>query len=233
MSVQVGEFPGLHTPANRRTIRAPTNSMDKSTIVSILPKRILETKCTIQPGTFELLPGTFDKPSILVVGSSSWWREVDIDQPLLEIPVSSIQIADSIVKDYCNGLLACNMADLMPGIFYVPGELNVVDLKAKHAPLLLKAQANQKKWYAELVRIADILWARTNGNPLAISDDARLACRELNITNKPWLGDVQTMELVRCIACGSLRNPQFPICQTCKAIADPAKAKELGLTFAQ
>jgi hypothetical protein len=229
---QVGEFPGLAHP-NRRTIRAPANPLDKSTVVSILPKRILEKKITIQPGIFELEPGSFEKPALLVVGSSSWWREVDIDQPLLEIPISSIQIADSIVTDYCNGLLVCNMSDRMPGLFYIPGEIGVEKLKRDFSSLLLKAQANQKRWYMELIKVADVLWARTNGNPLAISDDARLACKELNISNKPWLGDIQTMELVRCIACGSLRNPQFPICQVCKAIADPVKAKELGITFAQ
>jgi hypothetical protein len=232
MSVQVGEFPGMvHT--NKRTIRAPVNPMDKSTVVSILPKFIQERKITIQPGFFEIKPGSFEAPSILVVGPSSWWREVDVDQPLLEIPVSSIQIADSIVRDYCNGLLACNMAELMPGLFYIPGEISVKKLKEEYSPLLLKAQANQKRWFLELVKLADIMWSRTNGNPLSISDDARLACRELNIQNKPWLGDIQTSELVRCVACGNLRNQNFPICQTCKAIADPELAKKLNLTFVQ
>jgi hypothetical protein len=230
--MQVGEFPGIHQ-ANRRTIRAPVNPMDKSTVVSILPKPISERKATIQPGLFELPAGTMEKPAILVVGPSSWWREVDEGQPLLEIPVSSIQIADSVVRDYCNGLLACNMADQMPGLFYIPGEYTVIKLKSEHVPMLQKALANQKRWFLELVRIADILWSRSNGNPLSISDDARLACRELNITNKPWLGDTQTAELVRCVACGALRNAQFPICQTCKAIADPELAKKLNLTFAQ
>lgn len=230
--MQVGEFPGLGAN-NRRTVRAPINPMDKSTVVSILPKRILENKITLQPGVFEILPGSIEKPSILVIGTSSWWREVDIDQPLLEIPVSSVQIAHSIVTDYCNGLLGCNMSDLMPGIFYLPGEFTREKVKAEHAALLKNAETKQRAWYKELIRIADILWARTNGNPLSISDDARLACRELNITNKPWLGDIQTMELIRCIACGSLRNPAFPICQSCHAIVDKEKAKELGLTFAQ
>ena len=229
---QVGEFPGMQA-TNRRTIRAPINPMDKSTVVSILPKTISERKATIFPGFFELKPGTFDKPSILVVGPSSWWRDIDENQPLLEIPTSSLQVADSIVKDYSNGLLACNMNDMMPGLFYVPGEVTVELVKKDYMPLLLKAQATQKKWFMELVRIADILWSRSNGNPLSISDDARLACKELNITNKPWLGDLQTAELVRCVACGSLRNQMYPICQTCKAIADPARAKELGITFAQ
>ncbi len=231
MSV-VGEFPGLNQ-INRRTIRAPVNPMDKSTVVSILPKVISERKPTIFPGVFELKPGTFDNPSILVVGSSSWWREVDEAQPLLEIPVSSIQVADSIVKDYCNGLLGCNMSTQMPGIFYLPGEFTVERIKKEHFPLLQGAHNRQKAWFSELVRVADILWSRSNGNPLSISDDARIACKELNISNKPWLGDQQTMELIRCVACGSLRNPNFPVCQSCHAVVDKKKAEELGLTFAK
>jgi hypothetical protein len=229
---QVGEFPGMNA-LKRRTIRAPINPMDKSTVVSILPKYIEERKVTIQPGLFNIPPGTFNNPAILVVGPSSWWRDIDEEQPLLELPVSSIQVADSIVKDYCNGLHMCNMADQMPGLFYLPGEHTVDNLKKEYMPLLIAAQAKQKKWYLELVKAADILWSRSNGNPLAISSDARLACKELNIENKPWLGDLQQAELVRCVACGSLRNQSFPICQTCKAIVDPELAKKLNLTFAQ
>lgn len=226
--MQVGEFPGLNQ-MHRRTIRAPVNPMDKSTIVSILPKTISERKFTIQPSDFYLEPGSFEKPSILVVGPSSWWREVDENQPLLEIPVSSIQIADAVVKDYCVGLLACNMGDMMPGLFYLPGEWDVAKLRRDHMGTLVNAQLKQKKWYLELVRIADILWSRTNGNPLAISDDARLACRELNIQNKPWLGDLQTAELVRCTGCGSLRNANYPICPTCKTVVDKELADKLGV----
>lgn len=230
--MSVGGFPGLQQ-ANRRTIRAQVNPLDKCTIFSILPKFISERKVTIQPGVFEIPPGSYAKPAQLVVGPSSWWKEVDENQPLLEIPVSSIQIADSVVQDYCNGLLACNMGDQMPGLFYVPGEITVDKLKADFAPLLHRANEKQKKWFMELIRIADILWSRSNGNPLSISDDARLACKEMNITNKPWLSDIQTAALVQCVACGSLRNANFPVCQTCKAIADPELAKKLNLTFAQ
>jgi hypothetical protein len=225
----VGEFPGLLSQMHRRTIRAPVNPMDKSTVVSILPKLIHERKATIQPGTFEIAPGSFERPSLLVVGSSSWWREIDENQPLLEIPVSSIQVADSIVQDYCNGLLACNMADMVPGLFYLPGEYTIEKLKKEHLAALLNAQIKQKKWYVELVRIADIMWSRTNGNPLAISEDARIACRELNIQNKPWLGDIQAMELIRCTGCGSLRNANYPICPTCKSVIDVEMANKLGI----
>lgn len=231
MSV-VGQFP-LLSDVKRRTIRAPVNPLDKSTVVSIFPKNIVERKFTIQPGIFEIQPGSYENPAILVVGPSSWWKEIDENQPLLEIPHSSIQIADSIVKDYCNGVVACDMHDAMPGLFFLPGEWTVEKIKKEKKAELDAANTRQRNWFTALVRMADALWSRSNGNPLTISDEMKIAARELNLVNKEWLKDSQTMELVRCQACGSLKNPLYPICSNCKAITDKEKAKELGLVFAQ
>lgn len=231
MSV-VGAFP-LMSDIKRRTIRAPVNPLDKSTVVSIFPRHIVERKHTIQPGIFEIKSGSYEKPSILVVGPSSWWKEIDDNQPLLEIAHSSIQVADSIVKDYCNGILACDMSQTMPGLFYIPGEWDVDKLKKEKAKDLEAANVRQRNWFTALVRMADALWSRSNGNPLTISDEMKIAAHELNFINKEWLKDSQTMELERCKACGHLKNPLYPVCSNCKAISDPAKAKELGLVFAQ
>ena len=96
-----------------------------------------------------------------------------------------------------------------------------------------KAAANQKRWYEALVKLADGLWARSNGSPLTISDDMRNSAKELNLNNKDWMADFQSLEMIRCVACGALRNPLFPICGSCHAIIDKDKAKELGLIFAQ
>src|SRR5882672_1460950 len=98
---QVGEF-NSHFVSRRRLIRSSRNPMDKCTVVSILPKVIDEAKWTIDPAIYHLEPGTYENPSVLTVGSASYWREVDIDQPMIEIPVSSVLLAESIVKDYCN-----------------------------------------------------------------------------------------------------------------------------------
>jgi hypothetical protein len=227
----VGEFPG-HAAFRRRTIRGPVNPLDKTTIVSIYPAEIVETKATISPGRFVIPPGSFEKPAIVVVGPSSWWREIDEDQPLLEIPVSSIQIADSVIKDYCNGILGCNMADSMPGLFYVPGEQTLATIQKSYKHELDMALARQRNWYSMLVKLGDALWARSNGNPLAISDSMRTAAKEMNL-NKDWMKDFTMLDTVRCKACGALLNPMYPVCPTCHAINDPVKAKELGLTFAQ
>jgi len=118
-------------------------------------------------------------------------------------------------------------------LFYVPGEWTVDKIKKEKKPELDEANRKQRNWFMFLVKVADAMWARTNGNPLSIIDDSRIAARELNMINKEWLRDIEAVELVRCKACGSLKNPLYPVCANCKAIDDPAKAKELGLVFAQ
>lgn len=224
----VGEFPGLNS-LKRRTIRGPINPMDRATIVSIWPKDVNERKVTLTPGDFFIPAGTFEKPTVLVVGPSSWWREIDEDQPLLEIPVSSIQIADSVVKDYCNGYFGCNMADSMPGLFYVPGENTVENIQKNYKTELERAKQRQHNLWSTLVKLGDALWARSNGNPLAVSDDMRLAARELNMgATRDWMRDFKMVNMIRCFACGNLKNPEYPVCPSCRAIdQNHAKAKEI------
>lgn len=226
----VGGFPGINA-RRRRTVRAPVNPLDKSTIVSIYPRYIIERHWTIQPGVFEIQPGTYDKPSILVVGPSSWWKEIDEEQPLLEIPNSSIQVADAIVKGYCSGLFACTIPSCMPGLFWLPGAFSLAEIKKSYSHKVEQAKTVQDKFYSTLVRMADTLWARTNGNPLVISEDMRMAARELGLgPSKDWMKDFTMLSKVNCQFCGSPRNPDFPICSTCNRVCDPEKAKQLGLT---
>jgi len=228
-----GGFP-LMSDIKRRTNRAPVNPMDKATVVSIFPRDVpAENKPTIQPGVFKVEYGTYEKPSCLIIGPSSWWKEIDENQPLLEITHSSIVVADSIVRDWANGITGCDMGENMPGWFFLPGEWTAAKLKAEKQSMLDEANRKQRNWFQVLVKMADGMWARSNGNPLTISDEMRLAARELNLVNKDWLADAQVMELVRCKACGHLGNPLYPVCSNCKAITDTVKAKELGLTFAQ
>jgi hypothetical protein len=226
-------LPGLSGLNHKRTIRATPNPMDKATVFSIFPKEIIENKVTIQPGRFVIPAGTSEKPSSLIVGPSSWWREVDEEQPLLEIPNSAMQVADSLVKDYCNGMLAYDSSSRNPGLFYIPGSITVDQLKKEHSQVLVNAITRQKNWYAALVEIADTFWARSNGNPITISQEMRMAATALNFKNKDWMRDFTMMEQVRCVACGQSRNPEYPVCPHCHAVVDRKKAEELGILFAQ
>jgi hypothetical protein len=222
MSAIIGQFP-LDNPM-RRIIRAPVNPLDVSTIVSIYPVEIDEVKHTLQPGRFIIPPGRLETPSLLVVLPSSWWREIDEDQPLLELPVSSIAVADSVVNNYCQGLLGADQVS-RPGLFYVPGKHTVETIK-KEFPHELK-----KRYYSNLIKLADSLHARSNGNPLAISDGMRLAAREMGQGTRDWMKNQQLAETARCQACGGLRNPEYPICPHCKSI-DMSHPKAKDLKFA-
>lgn len=228
---QVGEF-NSHFTSRRRLIRSVKNPLDKCTVVSILPKLVDEHKWTIEPAHFVIQPGTYEKPSTLVVTSASYWRDIDVDQPMLEIPVSSVQLAESIVKDYCNGMLACDMDMAMPGLFFVLGETNPIEVKVKYSKKLEEVKHKQDNWFKVLVKMADALWARGNGNPLTISDEMRMAARSLSLDDKPWLKDFRLVELVKCKACGSLKHPDFPVCAICRAV-DMTHPNSKDLKFAQ
>lgn len=212
----------------KKTFRSTPNPLDKCTVVSIYPKDIREHKVTIQPGYFHIQPGSIDKPSTLIVGPSSWWRDVDEFQPLLEITHSSIQVAHALINDYTLGMLGVK-DNAKPGLFFVPGAFTTNEIKDKYKKELESARLRQNNLYTNLVKMGDIGWAKSNGNPLTISDDMRMAAVELNLRNKDWMADFQHMEMVRCSACGSMRNPLYPMCGNCKTIIDVVKAKELGL----
>lgn len=225
---QVAEFPPERQPINKRM---PANPIDKTTIVSIYPREIIEEKITIDPWKFKIPAGTVDKPGILVVGTSSYWAKQSNDMPAIEVPISSVKIAESIIEDYSKGMAECDMVDARPGLFFVPGTLTAFEIKAQYKEALEAADIKQKNWFMRLVKVADALWSRSGQNPLALSNDMRIAAEGLNLKDKPWLRDYQTAELVPCFACGSLKNPLFPVCATCRAI-DPKHEMSKEIKFA-
>ncbi len=216
----------------QRVIKAPVNPYDKCTVVSIFPQEVKAIKHTIFPGSFKIPPGRYETPATLVIGPSSWWREVAEGQPLLEIPVSSIQVADSICKDWSNGILACDMAESMPGLFYLPGVMTADSIIESHKAMLDVANRKQKNWYSGLVRLADALWSKANNNPVAISDTMRLAARELGLDDRPWLADFSVVTNIRCAACQSFVSSSVIVCPNCKVILRPEEFKKLNLQFA-
>lgn len=202
---------------------------DKSTIVSIFPVDIEETKPTIQPALFKIPAGSIKSPSVVTVGSASWWKLFTDQQPPLEIVCSSVEVAHSIIFDYCNGLPECDLESKTPGLFFIPGrEMGVEEVKIKFAVKLREVEAKQKAWYAALVNRADADWSRSNGNPLTIWELMRVAARDLGHLDKPWLANTMALGKVKCFACGNLRDPEYPICPTCKTI-DPThpRAKDI------
>jgi len=224
----MGHGVGVFANLNRKTVKAPVNPLDKSTIVSVYPREITESKWSLDPAVFTIPAAPRGKFSTTVVGPASWWKDVDPEQPLLEITNSSIQIAQSLIRDWMNGLFMCNMGDATPGLFYIEGAVSAPEILAKHNDKLELAKTKQKNWFLALVKAGDVLWSRTNGNPLAIDDLMRMAAQELEIKDKPWMRDFNTMELIHCKFCGSLVKPGFPVCSVCHHIVDERLYESLG-----
>lgn len=222
----IGALAGFNN--NKRTIRQQTNPLDKSTVVSILPLTVKSDSPTIQPGQFIIPPGSESSPSLLVVGSSSWWRDIGEEMPLIEIPNSSIQVADSIVRDYCNGLPEID-DNAYPGLFFIPGEQTLDTIKANYSNAFKNAVNKQKNWLNNLIRMADSDWAKTNGNPKAVSDLSKMAAKYLGHEDRPWMKSTIDTKKIACVACGNLRNPEFPICPSCNRIVDQKLAEKLGI----
>lgn len=236
MSYGVGQmYSNLKMPP-----KMEVNPMDKCTIVSIFPKEINSIKATIRPGTFRIAAAKKDSYSLLVVGPSSWWRNMDEDGNLLEIPCNSKQVADAIINDHINGLYGARGAETRPGLFVCLGEYDLKTIGTyknsaglTFAQLLAIAQKQQKSYFETLVRMADIAWSRTNGNPLSISDDARIAAEYLGIEkSKAWMGDFVAMVKTNCPGCGALYDPNYPICRECKTVVNKKLAEERGIKIA-
>ncbi len=212
----------------RRTVRGPINPVDKATIFSIFPREIETDKITITPSRYVIPAGTETNPSRLVIGPASWWRDVNPDEPLMEVTENALAIAKSVVNDYVNSMIYTNPESRI-GVFYTVGDVTIPQMKETMKAELANAIRRQRAWYQKQVDFADIGWARSNQNPLAISDDARLAASELKIS-KPWQNpNYANVALIECVACGALRNPKFPICGSCKNIVDLDLAKTLKL----
>lgn len=214
----------------QRKISAPKNEFDKSTIVSIFPQALHEKKWTLEPGIFDIPAGSLAAPATLIVGPSSWWKAIHDEGSLLEIPTGSAIIAHSVVNDFCNSVDLYNRERSSPGLFAIAGRaLSREEVKKECATELKIADEKQRNWYKLLIDVGDMLWSHSNGNPRSVNDLARLAARELNVKNKPWMANDIAVTLINCVACGSLRNPNYPICQACHHIVDQELYKKLNL----
>lgn len=216
---------------SQRTIPATPNPTDRSTVVSIYHQVIREFRPTCSPGQFVIPPGTRENPTAVIIGPSSWWHATNPDQPPIEVTNSSVQMAESIVRDWANGLLGCQPPNVMPGVFWLPGAHSSKDVIGKFAGELQKAEMKQNRWYEVLINKADGIWNQTGGNPMAITNDMRIAARAMKLDNKDWMQNFTALAQERCGACGTLKDPAYPVCPACHAI-DENHPRAKGLKFA-
>lgn len=213
---------------NKRVIRTIPNEYDKATIISVYPREIKDKKETIFPGSFEIPAGKPESPSITIVGPSSWFRDMGDEMPAIEIPNNAVQVANSIITDYCASMIESDR-NAGPGLFFIPGPWTLKEIQTKYSEALAGAIKKQDRWFRRLVDVADRGWAETNGSPRSISDLSKMAAELIGAKDKDWMRSTIQAEMIKCIMCGNLRNPGFPICGSCNRIVDVELAKKRGL----
>lgn len=219
----------------------PRNPADKSTIVSVFPKEIVEDKPTIFPGHFVIPAAVSGDFSLTIVEGSSYYMPSMVEKmPPTEIQVNSAALALSIINDYLSATWLASKGVRGPGVFWVPGAYNRTSILTykdesgrTFAALRAEAESQQKAWFALIMDFADEVWARSNGNPRGIPEDARIAAEYLGVSStKPWMENTVASVLEHCPSCGEMINLAYPTCKHCHAIVNTVKAKELGLVFA-
>jgi hypothetical protein len=202
-----------------------------ATVVTLLPRELLEEKPHLLPGVYRIPAAKWGDIEILHVDEGIQY----IPNPLIEEgqPGANIkqiipppEIARSLVEDYISSHIALG-ENAAPGLFWVHGKLTKDEVKRFHNRDIRKAETQQINWFRNLIAMADTDWMK-NHNMLAVSDLQRLAARCLGV-KKDWVEFVM-QETVQCPFCTIGIPSHAIVCPNCRQILkqDEFQQRNLG-----
>lgn len=196
-----------------------------ATIVSLLPYDLIESKPGLNPNEFTVHKAEPGKFSLTVIPDNVYYL-INPD-PLsdakdvrhIKVPVPAMELAQSIINDYVNALLAVSQPDAVPGIFVVSGSYSdKKEVGIKFMKEIMVYRQAQNSWFTNLVNIAEDTWSKTH-SPVGISDLQRSACRMLEL-KRDWLNPLPSEQIEKCPICISPINPGALKCLACGHILD-------------
>jgi hypothetical protein len=205
--------------------------IDASTIVSLLPVAISETKPGLQPAQY-FIPAVKDPASdfnLLVVLRGKFPVYIDESRPAIVVPEPSDRIAQSICRDLKVGWPHLEKEVSEPGLFWVPGKRTKVEINTDKdcKKLLDTAREWQNEWFKRLVEEADNYWQQHKARRM-ISDVQRKAAILLKL-DREWNIDQEVADSMSvCKFCRSMIHPAAIVCPSCQGILDMPRAKEAG-----
>lgn len=206
----------------------------KSSVVSIVPIAIKVNKMgAMHPNEWIIPPSINEQPQVLVVEDGFAMVYINAERGRIKTPILSFDLARSIVEDYLRSCI-CTKEGCEPGIFFIPKAVNVDDVKKSYVMQLLEARARQKRWFEEMMRVADDDWSKSGHKHSAISNLQRTIAKMLGL-NKEWL--FMTREDVpvgtmKCPACKTLIEADAIVCLNCRLILKPDEHKKLAFVGA-
>jgi hypothetical protein len=205
--------------------------MDCSTLVSVCPFPINETKPGLQPERFQLpAVKNFETDCVVLhVTNASFFVYIDMDRGSMKVNVPSEELAQSIVRDLITAQIAINLSDdapATPGLFWVPGKISKEEIVKNHSVILKQARDAQRNWFNNLVKMADDDWSKYRQHK-TISDTQRHALRALGLT-RDWDIDIEKLSSAKsCPACMNKVPDGAAICPFCKCMLNEKAASVL------
>jgi len=195
-----------------------------ATVISFLPYDVAEPKPGLLPSVF-LIPKATEKDDFTVTHITDCINHVPtLDGHSLSRMISGIEVAGSIARDHIMGTHGVS-EDAYPGIKAISGKHDKESIKKNFPDLLEGLLAAQKRWFVNIVKLADDVWSDPNarGRQRSISDLQRFAAKYLGL-NREYLTAV-VANLVACFACGYMIPSSALICLNCKTEINPSGLK--------
>ena len=202
-----------------------------ATVVSLLPYSLTEYKPGLNPVEYHIREADEDF-SLNIITNKAFYN-VNPD-PLadeksvryIQVPVPAIELAQAIIQDYVNSLLAIDPPDAVPGLFAARGNYSdKKDVRVRFAIELKEFRSAQLRWFKNLVDIADDTCSKMR-SPIAISDLQRKAATALEL-KRDWLFMPVDEQINKCPFCQNIVNVGAIRCQHCHEILDQKRYNEL------
>jgi hypothetical protein len=163
----------------------------KATVISMFPLPISEFKPGLYPGYFTIHAAPMGDISFLTIGDALFYTENKNEQ-MIPVKTAFHVVAESIVHDFMENHIGRVIGDedtaAEPCLFWVPGGYrSKQEIWREHEEQIRMREAIQLRWFAELIKIADDIFAATHRTS-SVSKLQKLAAERLN-QQKPWLID--------------------------------------------
>lgn len=183
------------------------------TIVSIMPMELREYKPLITGGFY--IPPCKDKDEIKILHVPHNRRRIpSLDERMTDLTVDVIDetVAKSIVYDLLNATLSATQ-DAHPGIMWLEGQISEEEVRTKYSQQLAELHATQNRWFVNLVKTADDVFARS-GMHRDITDVQRVAAARLGMLDRPWVAKLE-QKSARCPSCLTMVPAGAKVCFQC------------------
>lgn len=208
-----------------------SQAKDVSTLISIMPIGISESKPGLIPGEYKI-NGVKDpsrEVKTLLVARARFPVYIDENRPALIVPEPSDRVCEAICRDFKVGIMGYEPGRAEPGLTWVTGEFSPRMIEDQLATEMIHLRANQLMWFQNIVSLADDDWQKYHMRRM-ISSLQRLACsllkleREWNIEDE--IGKQAETGMTPCKFCRQLIHFEAIVCPHCSGILNMERYKK-------